>query len=59
MTEQAKLEILKVIAFGDLGRAREIEESSRSPKRKYYYDDNGNEYWYDQNGKIHYTRLEG
>lgn len=59
MTESAKMEVLRAIAFGDLGRAREIEESARESKRKYYYDDCGNEYWYDENGKQHYTRVEG
>ncbi len=69
MTEKAKLEILKAILDGDLGRAREIEESISTKtdesvptwkrKTRYYYDEDGNEYWYDLDGKRHYTRLEG
>lgn len=70
MNEKAKLEILKAIADGDLGRAREINESIRARmdesvpaykrhRPKYYYDENGDEYWYDLDGKRHYTREEG
>lgn len=59
MTETAKLEILKMIAFGDMGAAREIMESQEAEKTRYFYDDAGNEYWYDKNGKRHYTRQEG
>lgn len=68
MTEKTKLEILKAILYGDLGTAREIEESiniltdESKPvwnRKKYYYDDNGNEYHYDINGKRHYTKMEG
>lgn len=69
MTEKAKMEILKAIINGDLGKAREIEESisirmnesipAWKRRTKYYYDENGDEYWYDQDGKRHYTRLEG
>lgn len=69
MTESAKLEILKAIMSGNLGRAREIGESIQARmdesvpayqrRPKYYYDENGDEYWYDLDGKRHYTRLEG
>lgn len=59
MTEAAKLEVLKMIAFGDMGTAREIMESLETEKKRYFYDDAGNEYWYDRDGKRHYTRQEG
>ena len=73
MNDNAKMEILKAIANGDIGRAREIGESINAmmnelmdesvpawrKRPKYYYDENGYEYWYDLDGKRHYTRLEG
>ena len=69
MNDKAKMEILKAIVNGDIGRAREIGESIQARmdesvpawkrRPKYYYDENGDEYCYDLDGKRHYTRLEG
>lgn len=69
ITESAKMEILKALAFGDLGRAREIQlvcetmedQIARGIQRKdmYFWDDSGNEYRYDRDGKRHYTKMEG